>query len=209
MDKAMEIKVTGRHVKVTQAMQDYARKKLEGIGIDFPKVIDAHVILDVNKYRHLCEIILTCTNHIHIEAIEESDDMYASIDVCISKLVRQMHKYKTKIQRHHRHRKHKVIEVTKQILSPEGLDQHEEAQPKIVQKETYAIKPMFPDEAVLQLELSPKQFLVFLNPSTEEINVLYRRKTGDYGLIEAHRPQSGQHVILKESTAGKQTATAR
>jgi putative sigma-54 modulation protein len=190
MNEAMEVKVTGRHVTVTDPIKDYARKKLEAIGIDFPKVIDAHVILDVQKYRHICEIVLTCTNHIHIEADEESDNMYASIDLCVAKLSRQMRKYKTKIQRHHRHRKHQVVHVSKQILSAEGMDGHEEAEPKLIHKETHAVKPMFPDEAVLQMELSPKQFLVFLNPSTEELNVLYRRKAGDYGLIEAQRPRA-------------------
>jgi putative sigma-54 modulation protein len=183
----LQINVTGRHISVTEPIKDYARKKLESIGIDFPKVIDAHVILDVQKYRHICEIILTCANHIHIEAVEESENMYASIDVCVDKLARQMRKYKTKLQRHHRNRKQKVVQVTKHILSPEGLDDHEEAEPKVVHKETFAVKPMYPDEAVLQLELSPKQFLVFLNPKTEEVNVLYRRKAGDYGLIETQR----------------------
>ena len=81
----MQIKVTGRHINVTEPIKEYALKKLESIGIDFPKVIDAHVILDVEKYRHICEIILHCTNHIHIEATEESENMYASIDVCVDK----------------------------------------------------------------------------------------------------------------------------
>lgn len=182
----MQINVTGRHVNVTEAIRDYARKKLESIAIDFPKVIDAHVILDVEKYRHRCEIILVCTQHIHIEAHEESNDMYASIDLCVDKLARQMRKYKTKIQRHHRHRKQAVVHVDKHILSVDGLDEHEDAEPKVIHKEKFAVKPMFTDEAVLQLELSPRQFLVFLNSRTDQVNVLYRRKAGNYGLIEAH-----------------------
>lgn len=97
------IHVTGRHVSVTDAIRSYAEKKIESIEIDYPRVIDAHVILDVEKYRHRCEIVLVCTNHIRIEADEESDNMYASIDVCVDKLARQMSKYKTKTQtqRHH------------------------------------------------------------------------------------------------------------
>jgi len=186
----MQINITGRHVTVTEAMKEYAIKKLDSIGIDFPKVIDAHVILDVEKYRQRCEIILVCTNHIHIEAHEESDNMYASIDLCVDKLARQMRKYKTKIQRHHRSRKQQIVHIEEQVLSADGLDGHEEAEPAVVHKETFAVKPMFPDEAVLQLELSPRQFLVFLNPSTDSVNVLYRRKAGNYGLIEANLPRA-------------------
>ncbi len=185
----MQIKITGRHVTVTNAIKDYALKKIEAIGIDFPRIIDAHVILDVEKYRHRCEVVFVCNNHIHIEAEEESDNMYASIDLCVDKLARQMRKYKTKIQRYHRHRKRPVMHVEKHILSAEGLTEHEEAEPKVIHKETFALKPMYPDEAVLQLELSPRQFLVFLNPQTEQVNVLYRRKAGNYGLIEANVPR--------------------
>lgn len=183
-----DITITGRHVTVTDAIKEYALKKIEAIGIDFPKIISAHVILDVQKYRHRCEIVLACANHIHIEAEEESDNMYASIDVAVDKLARQMRKYKTKIQRH-RQSKREIVRIEEHVLSAEGLDLHEDAEPKVVHKETFEVKPMFPDEAVLQLELSPRQFLVFLNPTTEQVNVLYRRKTGNYGLIEAAVPR--------------------
>jgi len=183
------IHVTGRHVSVTEAIKGYARKKIESIGIDFPRMMDAHVILDIEKYRHRCEIILVCANHIHIEAHEESDNMYASIDLCVDKLARRMRKYKTKIQRHHRHRQQQVVHIEEMILSSEGMDQHEEAEPRLIHKETFAVKPMFPDEAVLQLELSPRQFLIFLNPNTDKVNVLYRRKNGNFGLIEANVPR--------------------
>ncbi len=100
-----EIRVTGRRISITEAIESYARDKIESINIDFPKVIDAHVILDVQKYRHRCEIVLSCSNHIRIEADTESDSMYASIDLCISKLARQMRKHKTKVQQHVRQQK--------------------------------------------------------------------------------------------------------
>ncbi len=182
----MLVHVTGRHVSVTEPIKEYARKKLEAIGIDFPRVIDAHVILDVEKYRHRCEIVLVCTNHIHIEASEESDNMYASIDVCVDKLTRQMRKYKTKLQRHHTHREQESFHIEEHVLSADGLGDHEESQPTMVHTEKFEVKPMFTDEAMLQLELSPRQFLVYLNPETDRINVLYRRKSGNYGLIDAN-----------------------
>ena len=107
----VQIHVTGRHVSVTDAMKEYACKKLESIDMDYPKAIDAHVILDVEKYRHWCEIVLVCTNHIRIEVREESDDMYASIDLCMSKLARRMRKFKTKIQRHARRSKEETMAI--------------------------------------------------------------------------------------------------
>lgn len=183
----LDITVTGRHITVTDSIKEYALKKIEAIGIDFPKIIGAHVILDVQKYRHRCEIVLSCANHIHIEAEEESDNMYASIDVAVDRVARQMRKYKTKIQRH-RQGKRDIVHIEEHVLSAEGLDLHEDAEPKVVHKETFEVKPMFPDEAVLQMELSPRPFLVFLNSKTEQVNVLYRRKTGNYGLIEATLP---------------------
>jgi putative sigma-54 modulation protein len=97
-----EIRVTARHVQLTSAMSDYARKKIEGLPLDFPRVIDAHVILDINRYLHRCEVVLSCNRHIHIQAEHQSEDMYASIDRCVDKVARQMRKKKTKEKDHHR-----------------------------------------------------------------------------------------------------------
>ena len=80
----LPITVTGRHISVTEAIRDYANSKLENIHLDYPKIIEAKVILDVQNYRHLAEIILYCANHITIEAATETDDMYASIDATVS-----------------------------------------------------------------------------------------------------------------------------
>lgn len=179
----MEITVTGRHVSATPAIKEYAAKKLDHIGIDFPRILSAHFILDVEKYRHIAELVLQCGNHITIEAREISEDLYASIDRVVDKVARQMRKYKTKIQRHHRPRKSEPFHVDEHVLTH---DLHmDEGETRVVHTERFAIKPMFVDEAVLQMELSDHhQFLVFLNADTEKVNVLYRRKKGDFGLIE-------------------------
>ncbi len=95
-----EITVTARHVQLTDSIRDYARRKLESINLEFPKVIQAHVILDVQKFLQRCEVVLKCTKHIHLQAVHASSDMYASIDLCVNKLARQMRKCKTKVQRH-------------------------------------------------------------------------------------------------------------
>lgn len=176
----MDMTVTGRHVDITPAIREYAAKKLEHIGIDFPRILSAHYILEVDKFRQIAELILQCGNHITIEAREVSEDLYASIDRVVDKVERQMRKYKTKIQRH-RPRKAEPFQVDEQVVTH---DLHEEAgTARIVRTEKFAIKPMFVDEAVLQLELSERQFLVFLNAESEKVNVIYRRRKGDFGLI--------------------------
>jgi putative sigma-54 modulation protein len=179
------VKVTGRHVSITEAIKNYAHSKVEHLHLDYPRIIEAHVILDVEKHRHFAEVILHCNNHITIEASHECDDMYASIDGVIDKIAQQMRKYKTKILRNHRPRGF-VKHFEEQVLSPidDAFAEIEESEPEVIKTERYPVKPMFVDEAVLQIEMSSRQFVVFLNAKSEKINVLYRRKDGGFGLME-------------------------
>ena len=179
------IKVTGRHVSVTEPIKDYATSKVEHLHLDYPRIIEAHVILDVEKHRHFAEIILHCTNHITIEASHETDDMYASIDGVSAKIAQQMRKYKTKILRNHRPRRQSIRHIEEQVLHIEDtFHEIEESEPSVIKTERYPVKPMFVDEAVLQIEMSTRQFVVFLNAKTEKVNILYRRKGDGFGLIE-------------------------
>ena len=179
------IKVTGRHVSVTEPIKDYAASKIEHLHLDYPRIIEAHVILDVEKHRHFAEIILHCNNHITIEASHECTDMYASIDGVIAKIAQQMRKYKTKILRNHRPRGQSIRHIEEQVLEL-GPAFHDEAegQPEVIKTERYPVTPMFVDEAVLQLEMSNRQFVVFQNAKSEKVNILFRRKDGGLGLIE-------------------------
>ena len=178
------VKVTGRHLQITDAISDYVTRKIEGLHLDYPKIIEAHVILEVEKYRHTAEVVLVCSNHITIEACEETDDMYAAIDAVTDKVARQMRKYKTRLMRKHRPRKDIVQHLDEQVLHAEPTEDNEHQEHAVVRTERLPVKPMFVDEAVLQMEMSPRQFLVFLNARSSRVNVLYRRKSGDFGLIE-------------------------
>lgn len=181
------VKVTGRHLQITDAINDYVTRRIESLHLDYPKIIEAHVILEVEKYRHSAEVILVCSNHITIEACEETNDMYAAIDAAVDKVGRQMRKYKTRLMRKHRPRHDIVHHLEEHVLEaePVELDGEEDgAHHPVVRSERYPVKPMFVDEAVLQLEMSHRQFLVFLNARSSRMNVLYRRKTGEFGLIE-------------------------
>ena len=181
-----EIKVTGRHVAVTDAILDYARKKVESLHLDYPRIIDAQVILDVEKFRHIAEVVLHCNNHITIDASAETSDLYASIDEAVSKIAQQMRKHKTKIMRQHRPRRAQVRMIEEQIIADEVEPESDTgAEPLVVRTEKYQVKPMFVDEAVLQLQMNAsQQFVVFLNAKSEKVNVLYRRKQGNFGVIE-------------------------
>jgi putative sigma-54 modulation protein len=86
--------------------------------------------------------------------------------------------------RSHRPRRAELQHFEEQVLSVDGFDDHEDWEPQVIQTERYPVKPMFTDEAVLQLEMSNRQFVVFLNAKSEKVNVLYRRKDGGYGLME-------------------------
>ena len=179
------LKVTGRHVSITEAIKNYALTKVEHLHLDYPRIIEAHVILDVEKHRHFAEIILHCTNHITIESSHETDDMYASIDGVAAKTAQQMRKYKTKILRNHRPRKQTIRHIEEQVLHIEDtFHEVENSEPSVIKTERYPVKPMFVDEAVLQIEMSNRQFVVFLNAKTEKVNILYRRKEDGFGLIE-------------------------
>jgi ribosome hibernation promoting factor len=178
------VKVTGRHLAITDAINDYVTKKIESLHLDYPKIIEAHVILEVEKYRHSAEVVLVCSNHITIEACEETYDMYVAIDQATDKVARQMRKYKTRLMRKHRPRKDVVQHLEEHVLHPEPVEDDQHLQHPIVRTERYPVKPMYVDEAILQLEMSHRQFLVFRNALSSRLNVLYRRKSGDFGLIE-------------------------
>ena len=121
------IQVTGRHVSVTDAMKEYCQRRLACLHLDYPKIIEVQVILDVEKYRHTAEVILHCSNHITLEASSESDDMYASIDEVVDKIARQMRKLSPPVQaemcndrRSHRRRRHRRQSVLEARQRPFG-----------------------------------------------------------------------------------------
>lgn len=182
----LHITVTGRHLEVTDAIREYARKKIDGLHLDYPRIIEAKVVLDVqNHHRHFAEIILFCANHITIECSSTSEDLYAAIDETISKIARRMRKFKTRLLKSHRPRKGNTRHLDEHVYASEGFHESEkdEVEPLIVHPENYRIRPLYTDEAITELELSERHFVVFHNQKTHDMNILYRRRDGDYGVI--------------------------
>ena len=185
----MPITVTGRHVEVTAAMRDYAIKKVEGLHLDYPRIIDAKVILDVQQHHNQqkAEIILHCANHIVIEADSTTGDIYSAIDDTVSKIARRMRKFKTRmLKSHHRPRKGSIKHFEETVYSEEHLvdNDADHVEPSYVHHEQYKIRPLFPDEAVLDMAMSERDFVVYHNQHTHKLAILYRRKDGEFGLIE-------------------------
>jgi len=183
----LPIIVTGRHVDITEAMRDYAHKKVESLHLDYPRIMEARVILDVESgFRHFAEIVLYCANHITIEASTVTEDVYASIDETISKIARRMRKYKTRMMKRTHRPRHGTIKTIPEKVFNAILPEEEEAEhePHIVHKENYKIRPLFTDEAIMDMEMNKRNFIVFHNPKTERLSILFRRADGDYGMIE-------------------------
>lgn len=182
----LPIIVTGRHVSVSEAMRDYAEKKVAGLHLDYPKIIEAKVILNVEHGdRHIAEIILFCSNHIVIEADSTTADMYASIDETMSKIARRMRKHKTRMLKSHRPKKQKAVRHLEEMVFPPEIPEEPEAEhePVIVHKEKYKVKHLFSDEAIMDMEMNEKPFIIFHDAKSDRLAVLYRRDDGDYGMV--------------------------
>lgn len=181
----MQITTTFRHIESSEALKSYAAEKLERVQKYIDEPIVAQVFLTVEKIRHIAEVTLTARG-ITIKASEETNDMYAAIDAVIDKIERQLRRYKERIKEHKPAAESEERKVKKTVLTAESIEQQQE--PVIIKSKTFSIKPMSVEEAVMQMDLLHKDFLVFTDASTEDINVIYRRKDGNYGLIE---PQKG------------------
>lgn len=177
----MNIVVTGRHVSVTKDIKEYAQEKVTKAMKEIPNALDAHIIMDIEKHNQIVEVNVLA-NHIRMSAKESSRDFHSAIDLVCDKLHAQARKYKQKLQ-FHRPRKNLQSELKVNIMSSDGLET-DRVHPHLVSVETCHIKPMFTDEAILQMEISEEDFMMFHNADTEKVNVIYRRKDGNFGLIE-------------------------
>ncbi|KXG75527.1 ribosome hibernation-promoting factor, HPF/YfiA family [Thermotalea metallivorans] len=173
----MRVRVSGRNLEVTDALRDTITNKLEKFGKYFNEDTEAQATLSVEKNRQIIEVTIPMNGAI-LRAEEATDDMYASVDKVLDKLNRQIQKYKTKLEK--RYHGHDTIRFE---YIPD-IEQSEKFETKIVKTKRFSIKPMDPEEAVLQMELLGHNFFVFTNGETDEVNVVYKRKDGNYGLIE-------------------------
>jgi len=180
----MQVSTTFRHTEPSDALKSYAEEKLERIKKYIDEPITAQVYLTVEKIRHTAGITITAKG-ITIKASEETNDMYSAIDMVLDKIERQLRRYKERIKAHKPAAEAAARQVQKSIVEAESLEA--ESGPVVVRTKTFSIKPMSVEESVMQMDLLHKDFLVFTNAATEAINVIYRRKDGNYGLIEPEK----------------------
>jgi putative sigma-54 modulation protein len=140
---------------------------------------ELQVNLEVEKFRHIADVVLTGKN-VHISAREDSEDMYSTVDLVWDKLEAQMRKVRDK----DKSRRRGGSDTVRMDVISFDEDQTGKRRPNVQHTDHYEPKPMIVEEAALQLETTGNEFLVFLNADNERVNVIYRRKTGDFGLID-------------------------
>ena len=179
----MQLQVKGRNFEISEQIRSYAEGKLGKLEklVKDPTRIELELLVEKNPSisdNHVAEATVFTKGPV-LRARESSADMKASIDQLVEKLERQVKRYSDKRRRgRHPHGNSHPVEEGPMIPTDS------ETEPTIVKTKQFAIKPMSPEEAVLQMDLIGHDFFVFRNADTDEINVLYRRRDGDYGLIE-------------------------
>ncbi|MDD4504705.1 MAG: ribosome-associated translation inhibitor RaiA [Clostridiaceae bacterium] len=173
----MRTKVSGKNIEITNALKDRVEKKLSKFEKYFSPDTEAQATLSVEKNRHIIEVTIPF-NGVILRGEEATGDMYTSIDNVVDKLESQMRRHKTKLER-----RIKDGNIKFENWSTSSAE-FEDEEVKIVRTKRFAMKPMPIEEAVLQMELLGHSFFVFSNAETEEVNVVYKRKDGNYGLIE-------------------------
>lgn len=170
----MKVQVRGRNIDVTNALKEYVAKRLSKLDRFMDELGEAQVTLKVEKDSHRVEVTIP-VNGMILRGEETTGDMYASIDLVSEKLEKQIEKYKGKLMR----RRQPAAGDPKGVFAYQADDG-----PRVVKTKRFAVKPMAVDEAVLQMNLLGHSFFVFSNAETELVNVVYKRKDGNYGLIE-------------------------
>lgn len=185
----MKLTVSGRNLEVTPALRTYAEKKVGKL----ERFLNAHsepvaaVLMRTERENQIVELTLT-SQGLLARAEGRTPDMYASVDEAVEKIERQIHKARNRWK----HQKQNRTKVSMALagVSEDGIGvdttpaEDEEELAQVVRVKRYAWKPMSVEEALTQMELLGHDFFVFTNADTEEVNVVYRRKDGNYGLIE-------------------------
>lgn len=197
-EEGYRIDVVGRHVQVTEPMKAYAWDKLSKIERFHNHIMYVHVTLDIQKLDHICTIMLKI-DHIKIKSHAVTTDMYVSIDKAIDRLQNLLRRYKSRIQDHHKKALSivdmqvnvlerpldEIGEINAEIEAESYREQERSLEPpKLIGMETLPLKTLTVDEALMKMELSSDNFLVYRSEEDRKLRVMYRRADGNYGLIQ-------------------------
>lgn len=179
----MQITVTGRHFEITAPLRQHIESKISKLTRYLEGITDVNVVLSVEKHRHIAEFNLQVRNKNPIRGVEETHDMYLSVDTALDKIERQIRRHKDKGT--DRKGRTNIIKEGSDLIANEVITQEApKRRPRVIRSQKLAIKPMSVDEAAMQMGLSNDDFLAFLNSETDQMNVMYKRRDGNYGLIE-------------------------
>ncbi|MEW6172383.1 MAG: ribosome-associated translation inhibitor RaiA [Bacillota bacterium] len=174
----MQITVRGKNIKVTDALRNYVEKRLAKLDRYFNNFGEAQVTLSVERENHRIEVTIP-VNGMILRGEEATHDMYAAVDVVVEKLEKQVERYKKRFNRRARQIANSGVEAPAPEIKEEPVEEN-----SVVRVKRFTMKPMNIDEALMQINLLGHSFFVFTNAETEAVNVIYRRKDGNYGLIE-------------------------
>lgn len=173
----MRIKITGRNIELTEGLKAAVEDKLNKLEKYFTPDTEVNVTLSVEKERQKVEVTIPMKGS-YIRSEQVSSDMYVSIDLVEEVIERQLKKYRTKLVT----KQQNAAAVFKQDFLDEKSEDDEEI--KIIRTKKFDMKPMYPEDACVEMELLGHDFYVFINAETEDVNVVYKRKGNTYGLIE-------------------------
>ena len=173
----MKFIIVGRNIEVTPGLRAAVEEKIGKLDKYFNPDTEVHVTLSVEKERQKIEVTIPVKGSI-IRSEQVSNDMYVSIDLVEEVIERQLRKYRTKLAS-------KKMNVA-DSFTPDFIDADDEddEEVKIVRTKRFGMKPMYPEDACVEMELLGHDFYVFINAETEDVNVVYKRKDNTYGLIE-------------------------
>jgi len=174
----MQTSVTFKNLDPSDHLKAYVRDKLNRFDKLLDNPAEANVVLAVEKFRHISDININ-GDRLSINSKEETDDMYSAIDMALDKLEKQIKKNKEKIKERRIGSKNKA-----QLIDTRDLSEAEEDSVRQIKTKNIEYKPMDVEEAGLQLDLLSATFLVFTNARTNQVNVIYKRKDGHFGLIQ-------------------------
>ena len=187
----MIINIKARNITISEAVEKHFNRKLTRMEKLIGRDVEANVNCSRLKGQDRVEVTLLGSG-IEMRAEDAAGDLYSALDLVCERLERQVERYKTKYEQRRRKRE-SIRRGDAEVIIPEGLvteaitdstSDEEEDSPHIVRSKRFALKPLDPEEACMQMELLGHSFFVFLNTETEAVNVVYKRKDGDYGLIE-------------------------
>lgn len=177
----MKIELTARNLDISDELRSHVEKKLAKVEKYFEKRIPAQVVLKAEKDRQIAEITLPVDGMV-VRGEEATDDIYASVNLAVDKIERQLDKYRARFQRRKREGRASVRTLASaEAVAPAAGDADE---PRIMRTKRFSMKPMHVDEAILQMNLLGHDFYLFRSSETEQVSAVYRRRDGNYGLIE-------------------------